>query len=372
MRILFVTQVMLDRPFGAPRHVLAVARELARLGHDVTLVAPGRASAPGVRRVHPPASLAAGARMEAALAALVFAEMVRSRPDVAYVRLSASSSLVPLACRVARLPYVVELNGRILDELAHLGRPEPVIELVRASLAAAIRGARALVAVSEKIGRHAVEALGAREASIIPNGADLDAATPGDRDRAKAALGLPSEIRLVTMVGSLAPELRLDLLAEAHRKLSGTGLLVVGDGPGATFVQAMRAATRPSSPVIFFGPRPHAEAILAIRAAHACVNVRDGDLGMRGLEYAAVGRRQVAFEVEDSDRIADLYPEDLRAVILVRERSAPALRRAIEVALDAEAVLGPLPGDAVERARARIGWGHTAAQIAAVLEAARA
>lgn len=370
MRILFVTQVLLDRPFGAPRHVTAVARELARLGHQVTLVAPGRADVEGVRRIRPPARLSPGVRMESALAALTAKEALRARPDVAYVRISASTSAVPLALAALRVPYVLELNGRALDELENLGRPPLAISVVAVNLSLAIRGARAVVAVSEKIGQHAVDRLGAREVSIIPNGADLDVATPGGRDAAKTALGLPVEMRFLTMVGSLAPELRLDLLAEAHRKISGTGLLVVGDGPQADFIQAMRAATRPSSPVIFLGPRPHEEAVLAIRAGHACVNVRDGDLGMRGLEYAAVGRRQVAFEVEDSDRLRSLYPDHLKAVLLVEERTAPALRKAIEAALEAEEIQGPLPDADIANARATIGWDHTARQVAQVLEEA--
>lgn len=306
--------------------------------------------------------------MEGALAALATREILKERPDVAYVRLSASTSAVPAVLTGLRVPYVLELNGRILDELDNLGRPPLAIGLVTVNLGLAVRGAKSLVGVSEKIGQHAVDRLGAREVSIIPNGADLEVATPGDREAAKRALNLPAEMRFLTMVGSLAPELRLDLLAEAHRKVTGTALLVVGDGPQADFIQAMRAATRPSSPVIFLGPRPHEEAVLAIRAGHACINVRDGDLGMRGLEYAAVGRRQIAFEVEDSDRLRDLYPEESKAVLLVKERSPGALRIAIEEALEAEETLGPLPEEAIALARATIGWDHTARQVAQVLE----
>ncbi|MCK6552290.1 glycosyltransferase, partial [Myxococcota bacterium] len=57
MKILFVTQVVVDRPHGGPRHVLAVARELAALGHDVTLLAPGdEPPVPGVKRLRPAAA----------------------------------------------------------------------------------------------------------------------------------------------------------------------------------------------------------------------------------------------------------------------------------------------------------------------------
>jgi glycosyltransferase involved in cell wall biosynthesis len=99
------------------------------------------------------------------------------------------------------------------------------------------------------------------------------------------------------------------------------------------------------------------------------VNVRDGDLGMKCFEYAAVGRRFVTFELEGTERLARLYP-GLEAVHLVKERSVDAFARALRAALDAEQRLGPLPLAAVEEARKTIGWDQTARRISAVLEAA--
>lgn len=379
MKLLFVTQVVVDRPHGGPRHVLAVARELATLGHDVTLLAPGdEPPTPGVRRLRAPAvpawipglggrAIGPGLRLEALHAARVAEHVRRDRPDVAYVRVSATSSLVPATLAALGVPYVLELNGRILAELGELGRAPAAVAAVKAALVPVFAGACAVVAVEDKIGRHATDALGAKHVVVIENGADLSAATPGDRAAARAELGLDRSGRYVAFTGTLVPELRLDLLFDALGALPGVTLVAAGGGPQEAALAAAAKAHR----IVALGVVPHAKAVAVIRAADVCVNVRDGDLGMKCLEYAAIGRRIVTLRLEGTERLEALYP-GLEAVHLVDERSGPAIARAIEAALDAEARLGPLPARAIDEARRTLGWDQTARRISEVLEAARA
>ena len=365
MKILFATQVPLDRAHGGPRHVSAVARELARLGHAVTLLAPGGdIPLAGVERLRPPSGLPPGARLEAVLALLAARRLGAERFDAAYVRLSASCLFVPLAIAARRVPLVVELNGRILDELGELGRPRWMIRIVERSLRTVVRLACRLVAVEPRIARHAETALRAEHVVVIENGADLDAATPGDRDVARRALGLDLDRRYVAFTGTFVPQQRLDLLLEAQRRLGSFVLLVAGGGPQAGLLEA---AAR-TAPIVLLGAVPHETAIQTIRAADVCVNVRDGDLGMKCFEYAAVGRRIVAFRIAGAERLEALYP-GLEAVHLVDERSARGVAHAIEAALSAERRLGPLPLSAITAARRTIGWEHAARRIAAVLAA---
>jgi D-inositol-3-phosphate glycosyltransferase len=237
-----------------------------------------------------------------------------------------------------------------------------MIHIVGRSLRTVVRRACRLVAVEPRIARHAEAALRARHVVVIENGADLDAATPGDRDAARHALGLDLDRRYVAFTGTFVPQQRLDLLLEAQRKLGSFVLLVAGGGPQAALFEA---AAR-TAPIVLLGVVPHEKAIQTIRAADVCVNVRDDDLGMKCFEYAAVGRRIVAFRIAGVERLEALYP-GLEAVHLVDERSASGVARAIEGALSAERRLGPLPPSAITAARRTIGWEHTARRIAAVL-----
>jgi len=358
---------MLNEASGATRHVLACVRELAALGHEVCLIAPGEIEVEGARHVRPSKKLRPGVKMELALAALVTKEILMRRPDVAYVRISASSSAVVAALGFGRIPVLLELNGPILDEMKRMGRGPGVIETAGGILRQVIAQSEGLVVPLPSVGVHAEEALDAHQVFLVENGADLRNARPGDMAEARTALDLPQEQRIISAVGNLAPELRFDLLAEAHRKTPGIMLLIVGDGAQRPFIEAMQMTTRPSSPVVYLGRRPHDEAVLAVRSADVCINMRDGCLGTKSLEYAAVGRRQVAFNTEGSERIAALY-EGLQATHLIEERTAVAVRGAIDSALAAQKQHGPLPTKAIEHARSVLGWSQTAKELSQLLE----
>jgi len=367
MRILYVTQVVLDRPHGGARHVLAVARRLAHQGNAVELLAPGReddVAIEGYRRLRPWSGLEPGVRMEAALATVTGAAALRFSPHAAYIRLSASSSFVPFTLAALQIPFVVELNGRLLDELRNLGRSPAAIATVRFNLRRVVRRAEAVVAVEPKIGRHAREALGARRVVVIENGADTDVATPGSREAARRALDLPFDRPIVAFAGTLVPELRLDLLFEVAKRAPELVFVLAGDGPQRSRVEdACRAM---EDRIRWLGPVPHGRALELLRAADVCVNVREGDLGMKSLEYASVGRRFVNFDVEGVERLTALYP-GFDAVHIVKQANADALESAISAALRAERERGPLPPEAVEAVRHRVGWEHTTRRIADLL-----
>ena len=361
MRLLYVTQVPLDLAHGGARHVIAVCQELAALGVQVDLLAPGRRDVPGVRRLYPRVAAAPGARMELDLAAATTQACLTSRPDVAYVRLSASSSAVCAALFALGIPVVAELNGNVHEEQARRDAPRWKIEVTLRALRSIVGRCAHLVVPLDVTRIYAERWLGARRAVVIENGAALEVAVPGDRGRARAALGLRDDARYLGMVGTLAAELRLDLLAAATATTPDVTLLVAGDGVQRPAVEAM-AARDEGSPVVFLGSVDHADAIRTIQAADVCLNPRDGWLGMKSIELAAVGRRQVVFDTDGVDRMLGLYP-DLEAIHVVRERTAEALQAAIGAAFDAESRRGPLPAEAIERARAHLGWDHTARQI---------
>ena len=361
MRILYVTQVRLDHPSGGARHVIACVRELAALDHEVTLFAPGHAElGPTIHRR--PRQSRPGLRLEAELAAMVGNEILRARPDVAYVRLSATSSAVPAVLRAAAVPTAFELNGRILDELEARGKSGLAVDWVRRSLTWAISGGT-VVAPQAVIAAHAVESLGALRVQVVPNGANLAIAVPGDRMAARQRLGVPQEARFVALCGSLGPELRVDLLAAALDRLPDVWLLIAGEGARRGEVEQW---ARRSSRVRWFGHVPHPKAIEILQAGDVLVDLREGWLGMKAIEHAAIGRRQMVFETDGVDRIRSLYP-NLDAVHVATAATPDAVYAAIVAALEAEARLGPLPARTVREARRSLGWDHTAAQLAMIM-----
>ncbi|MBI3782655.1 MAG: glycosyltransferase family 4 protein [Deltaproteobacteria bacterium] len=363
VRILFVTQVQLDEPSGRAHHVCALARALAQLDHDVTLLAPGFENPiPGVHRIRPPGGLPPGLGLEAVLA--LRAAFAARRADAGYVRLSSSSSIVSVALAGLRLPLVLELNGPVVDEQRRRGG-RVAAAVVRQSLRRVIALAAHVVAVDSVTARHAQSVLGAQRVSVVDNGADLETAIPGSRAEARDRLGLRRAGHVVTLTGTLAPEQRLDLLLQAHQQLDGVTLVVAGGGPGQALLDAARSG-RTGSSLVALGTVAHEQAVLAVQAADVCVDLREDRLGLKCLEYAAVGRRLVTCRVEGVDRLHGLYP-GLEALHVIDAPTVSAVRLGLEAALEAEARRGPLPLEAVNRARATLGWEHSARHIASLI-----
>jgi glycosyltransferase involved in cell wall biosynthesis len=363
MRLLYVTQVRLEGGAGGERHVEATVRRMSAAGHPVTLLAPGVHSPRGVEHLRPSWSQP-GLRLEAALARLVVAATTRRVPEAAYVRLSATSSLVPAALRALGIPYVVELNGPILDEMRARGRSELRVRAVRQSLRQAVRGARGMVAVHASIAAHARRHLGAEAVQVIENGADVDVATPGDRREARRRLGLPEDASLVGFAGSLAPELHLTALFEAIER-TDAHLAVAGDGAQEPALRAFQG--RHPDRVHWLGAVPHPQALDLVRALDVCVNVRPRWTGMRPIEALVMGRRCALVPADGTERLLRVT-QHLPAFVHVAETDSPhALTSAVQAALQAEREHGPPSDDDLGPVRRELSWDRTVERILSVV-----
>ncbi|MEM1022408.1 MAG: glycosyltransferase [Myxococcota bacterium] len=354
MRILMGTQVRLDGSQGGARHVIGLTSAWAQAGHQVCLLAPGHwASQPDGLEHLAPRREAPGLRMELALAGLAMRRLTLRVPEIAYVRLSASSSALPAALVTARVPLWLELNGPILDELQARGRSRRRIEAVRLALKATVATARGVVAVEPSIAEHARRELGAKSIFVVENGVQLDVATPGDRMEARRRLGLSTELRYVGFAGTLAPELRLDVILPLLERMD-LRLLVAGDGPAAR-----RLKGKPR--VKWLGAVNHDQAIEVLRACDVCLGLREGWMGMRPLESVAVGRRLALWGGQGGERLRELCAELPDFVFVGRDPGG--FERALQDALEAEARLGPPSEDELEPVRRRLGWEETARRL---------
>ena len=122
------------------------------------------------------------------------------------------------AVRFARefgLPVVVKSHGSAVLVTAEQGG------LRRERVAEALRDADGVVAVSRDLADH-ILALGAEpdRVDVVYNGIDQQSFSPGDRDEARAKLGLLAESRIVLFVGNLLISKGGGVLIEACAKLA--------------------------------------------------------------------------------------------------------------------------------------------------------
>lgn len=226
------------------------------------------------------------------------------------------------------LPYVVKVHGSDLNVQANY-------RLRRPQIASALRGARAVVAVSSALAGKA-RALGAAKdrVHLLYNGVDGARFRPGDQATARDALDLPSDARLVLYVGNLKESKGcLDLLEAFPAVLArhaGARLAFVGTGPAGPVLARRAHQLGIAERVQLAGARPHDELPTWMQAADL-LSLPSHNEGVPNvvLEAMACGLPVVASDVGG---IPEVLPA--HAGVLVQAHAPEALALALADALE--------------------------------------
>ena len=258
------------------------------------------------------------------------------------------------------LPFVVTARG---SDILVLGQQRAL----RSRVAAAARAATARFGVSRALADAFADLVGMprHAVALARNGVDLGRFSPGDPARARKALGLPVDRRLLLGVGRLVANKGFHHTARMLAELpSDVDLVLVGDGPMKAEIAALGGAR-----VHLLGPQLPDQVALAMQAADLLVlpTEREGWPNVVS-EALACGLRVVAFGVGGIPEIlGNPPPADL---------SLGALPRAGDIAGFADAVRRTLAAPwsrAVVRAHAeQFGWDAPVSQLAQTFRGALA
>jgi glycosyltransferase involved in cell wall biosynthesis len=252
--------------------------------------------------------------------------------------------------RVLGIPFSAKARGSDIHFWGNV--PE-----VREQMLEAAAEAGGLLAVSAAL-KASMEELGmpGDKIRVHYTGIDLDRFCPGDRAAAKADLGV--EGALLVSAGALIPLKGQALAIEALRELPGVTLILVGDGPERTRLEALAAPL--GNRVRFLGNRPHDELPSLFAAADAMVlpSEREG-LANVWVESLACGTPLVISDVGGAREVLDR-----REAGRLAAREPGAIAAAVREILAAP----PAPSD-VRAAAERFSWSRNAAELAAHLGA---
>ncbi len=247
-----------------------------------------------------------------------------------------------LLARRLGLPFVMTARGTDVNVIAQ--QPGPGRRILEAA-----RQAVGVIAVSRPL-KDALVRIGVDEAKIVVlrNGVDVEVFRPADAAEARRRLDLPIQGRLLLSVGNLVPEKGQALAVEALLHLPGWRLLVVGDGPERTSLQALARRLRVAERMEIRPPMPQAELRYAYAGADvlALTSTREGWPNVV-LEAQACGTPVVGFDV---GAVSDMLG-DVSVGRLVERRDAVELASAIA----AQAALGPAR-DVVRAHAAAFDW----------------
>lgn len=138
---------------------------------------------------------------------------------------------------------------------------------------------------------------------VVHPGVDLETFTPGDRNAARAALGLAADEQVVAFVGRIQPLKGPDVALRAAAKLPGVRVLVAG-GPSGSGLQAPDGLVRlaadlgMSDRVTFLPPQSREQLVNVYRAADlVAVPSYSESFGLVAVEAQACGTPVVAAAV---------------------------------------------------------------------------
>ncbi len=311
MKILYVSQYF-PPEMGAPAaRVHELSREWARTGHRVTVltgfpnhptgVIPPeyrgqwlrRESVDGVDVVRVPIYAAAnkGVFLRAAnylsyaASATAVGPWLVERPDVLVATspqfLTAAAGRLLSWCK--RVPFVFEVRDlwpRSIVEVGAMTADSPAVKALEMLERWLYRSADHIVVVTESFVQEiAAHGIPAGKISVVTNGVDLDLFRPGDREQARAELGLPPGF-LATYVGTHGMAHGLDLLLDAAAALRDLPVrfLLVGEGAEKAALQR-QAAARGLDDVLFWNQCPRDKVARILAASNVClVLLRDKPL----------------------------------------------------------------------------------------------
>jgi glycosyltransferase involved in cell wall biosynthesis len=252
----------------------------------------------------------------------------RERPVIVQSHGARTNVYTRIAARLAGVPVVLAtVHNSLFDyEVGALRRGLYVAaERLTAPLA------HRVVAVSRAVARDLVERyrLPAAQIVVIPNGIDPAAFVPArPQEATRAALGLPSEARLIGLVGRLTRQKGPDVLIAALPPLVSAWpdlrCLFVGDGVLGEELRGRAAAHAVGSHCMFLGPRSDVADLMAILEVVVLPSRSEG-LPFALLEAMAVAKPVVATRVGGSSEVV----EDGRTGLLVPPEDPAALAQAL-------------------------------------------
>lgn len=244
--------------------------------------------------------------------------------------------------RTLGLPYVVKVHGSDLNVQAE----QP---LHRPQIAAALRGARAVIAVSDALAGKA-RALGVAPGRVhlLYNGVDGERFRPGDRAAARRALEIAGDDPLVLYVGNLKPAKGCVDLLEAFPVVLAhhprARLAFVGSGAAGATIARRAQQLGIAERVLLAGARPHEQLPLWMQAADL-LSLPSHNEGVPNvvLEAMACGLPVVATRVGG---IPEVLPEQAGLLVPAHDHDAlgHALSDALQRGWSREAILAHAAG----------------------------
>jgi len=228
--------------------------------------------------------------------------------NVIYARQETFNISPLIISKLLNVPYVVEINGLLLEEKRLLGINKRFIALTRVSEKINYRHAVRIISVTQEIKNCIIRRYDVPDEKIvvIENGANIDLFRPMEQDKLVLNLNLDENYNYVGYVGSFTRWHGLEnVIKSAHLVLkifNNTKFVFVGDGPLKEELFNLVDTLNLRDYFVFVGRVPHDEVPQYINIFSVCMILKDKNIPGSPLklwEYMACGKPVVATNTYD-------------------------------------------------------------------------
>jgi glycosyltransferase involved in cell wall biosynthesis len=294
MRISLVTRIYAPEPAAASFRLAALAESLAAGGDQVVVFTTHPPPAlrdretrerPGIRIRRAPVLRDRAGQVRGYVQYLSFDVpaflrlLVSRRADVVVVEPPPTTGfLVRLACAVRRMPYVYYAPDVWTYGAESTGAPKFVIAGVRWLERRAMRGASAVIAVTDGVADKVRSLVPDARVSVVPNGIDTEVFTP----RGERLPDAPWGVYAGTTSEWQGADVFIRAMPRVLESMPEATIAFVGQGSAWASLRALAAEIAPAT-VRFLDPVPPAEAAVWLRSARAgLVSLKPG----QGYDFA--------------------------------------------------------------------------------------
>ncbi len=242
-----------------------------------------------------------------------------TKPDMIYSRQEMLSFTPFIIAKLFRLPYVVEINGLIIDEAYMSKRPGPYISLLRISERLNYRYCDRIIAITDGIKKGIARSYRIPEERIevIGNGANTDLFRPMELNRAIKEAGIDPSNEYICFVGNLVEWQGVEYILRAAprviRENPKVHFLIIGDGEIKGSLKAMARDTGAEDNIHFIGKVDYPEVSCYINSSRIAlapfIRKRNDRIGLSPLklyEYMACARPVITSRLPGVEQIINL------------------------------------------------------------------
>lgn len=381
MKIIYISSEDMRKEGGGKTHFFEVARNLANLGNELLILLPGYR--PRDRKNYGLNVRYVPTLRKNALSYLLYEivsffyltfYILRFRPDAIYLRQGLFEVFTSILARLFLVPYVIEKNGIMEDELRSRGFSELTIKILRLAEGINLRLSDKIICVTEGIKREIVKRykVSGGKLVVIPNGANIELFRPLDKQECRQELGLKGDAFYIGFVGSFAPWQGLELLIEAARQVKEQGYsqikyILVGDGEQEPILRQKVQEYNLEQAIQFTGRVAYEQVVNYMNAFDVCYLCKEkllfGFSPLKLYEYLACGRPVIASGV---DGVKEVIEEGQCGYLFEAGNAEELAKRIIQSYQEREALqeMGLRGRKLVE---IKYTWGATAERIVEVL-----